>query len=119
MAIYDNSDEKFTQEEKALVGELLTSLVDGAQDAANRLIKRLMRHGSKIVSGRRFRSEAFEQRLYHRWGGALELYDICLYLAQECGEHFSKSFRPKGTDPKFEVLVRLHAGASRVAGEIL
>jgi hypothetical protein len=61
---------------------------------------------------------AFEERLFYRWGGALDLYELSLYLAQQCGERFCV-VRPVTKDYKFDALSRLHAGASRVAGEIL
>jgi len=57
----------------------------------------------------------FEERLLYRWEKALDLYELCLYLAQSCGEHFNKKFLTNTTNCKFEALTRLHAGASRVA----
>jgi hypothetical protein len=59
--------------------------------------------------------------LYSRWAHPLDLYELCLYVAHNCGEYFNRKFRSKAAaekDFQFEALIRLHAGAVRVAGEI-
>jgi hypothetical protein len=101
---------EFSNEVKASIG-------NGAQ----RLESRIIRHGSRILRGRRLRAEGFEERLYSRWAKPLDLYEICLYLASECGSHFNRHFRSRAAltqDHKFDALIRLQAGAVRVAGEV-
>jgi hypothetical protein len=74
-----------------------------------------------ILRGRRLRTQGFQERLYSRWAGPLDLYELCLYVAHNCGDYFNRNFRSKAAaknDYQFEALVRLQAGAVRVAGEI-
>ena len=119
MSAQNSPDEVLTPEQEALLKDVLTSFVDQSGEAAVRVTDRLLRHGVKIVTGRRLRIIGFEQRLFDRWGGAFDLYELSLYLAQQCGERFCTACRPQCKDFKFEALARLHAGACRVAGEIL
>ena len=89
--------------------------------SAKRLGTRLIRHGTHILRGRRLRIQAFEERLYERWALPLDLYELCLYSAQGCGEYFNKKFRSQAVasnDCKFEALIHLQAAAARIAGEI-
>jgi len=115
----DNPDHIPTPNEQTAVNEIVADFMDQGARATARLTERLFRHGPKIVSARRVRMSGFEERLSHRWGEALDLYELCLYLAQSCGEHFNKKFSTSSTNCKFEALTRLHSGACRVAGEIL
>lgn len=115
----DTPDHVLTPDEEAAVKKFLTDFWDEGAKGSIRLTKRLFRHGPKIVTARRVRMKGFEERLYNRWGEALDFYELCLYAAQSCGEYFYKSFSQTPTHHKFEALTRLHAGASRVAGEIL
>jgi hypothetical protein len=65
--------------------------------------------------------KGFEERTYSRWALPLDLYELCLHLAQSCGDYFNRHFRLGASatnDYKFEALVRLQAGAARVAGEV-
>ncbi len=74
-----------------------------------------------ILRGRRVRTQGFQERLYNRWVHPLDLYELCLYVAQNCGDYFNRKFRPKAAaenDYQFEAMVRLQAGAVRVTGEI-
>jgi hypothetical protein len=90
-------------------------------DAAMRLGTRLIRHGTQILRGRRLRAQGFEERLYSRWAYPLDMYELCLFLATECGDFFSRHYGPRAAktrDHKHEVLKRLHAGDCRIAGEI-
>ena len=89
--------------------------------SAGRLGARIIRHGSQILRGRRLRIQGFEERLYDRWAYPLDLYELCLYLAQECGDQFNDQLRAHAAglnDCKFEALVRLQAAAARISGEI-
>jgi Family of unknown function (DUF5677) len=110
-----------TAEEKKLVDEIVDKMRGDMGDAAQRFGARVVRHGTKILRGRRVRNEGFQGRLYARWGYPLDLYELCLYIAQNCGDYFNREFRPKAAatnDYQFESLVRLQAGAARVAGEL-
>jgi hypothetical protein len=112
---------RLTAEEKKLVDELVAQLGSVKRDTAQRLATRFVRHGSKILRGRRVRMEGFQGRLYSRWAVPLDFYELCLYIAQNSGDFFNRKFHPKSVtknDHQFEVLVRLQAGAVRVAGEI-
>src|SRR5258708_3903964 len=103
----DTPDDVLTPDERAVVKNFLADFMDQGAKGAIRLTERLFRHGAKIVSGRRVRINGFEERLFYRWGEALELFELCLYLAQQCGEHFFKSFSPKAKHHhKFEALSR-------------
>jgi len=96
-------------------------LKKAAGDAALRLGTRLIRHGGQILRGRRLRAQGFEERLYSRWAYPLDMYELCLYLAHQCGDYFIHHFGARAVevqDNKYAALTRLHAGAVRVAGEI-
>ena len=110
-----------TAEDKKLVDELAAQLRGAFSDTAQRFAARVVRHGAKILRGRRVRMEGFKERLYGRWAHPLDLYELCLHIALNCGDYFNRKFRPKAAasnDYQFEALVRLHAGAARVAGEV-
>src|SRR5207245_4839926 len=116
-----SESEALTAEEKRLVDEVVAQLHGALNDTAQRFGARVVRHGTKILRGRRLRNNGFQERLYSRWAIPLDLYELCLYIAQNCGEYFNREFRPKAAatnDYQFESLVRLQAGAARVAGEI-
>jgi hypothetical protein len=113
------ADDFLTPDEQSrLIEKTLADLLNQTEKGAERLTRRLFKHGAKTVTGKRLRRMGFEERLFSRWGAAFDLYELSLYLAHQCGEYFCKS-RPRGEDHKFDALSRLHAGASRVAGEIL
>jgi len=110
-----------TLDEAKLVDEIISDLRKAVRDASLRFGTRIVRHGGKILRGRRVGMKGFEERLYGRWAIPLDLYELCLYIALNCGRYFSRHFRPGSatiTDHKFKALLRLHAGATRVAGEV-
>ncbi len=116
-----SESEALTAEEKKLVDEIVDKMRGDIGDAAQRFGASVVRHRTKILRGRRVRNEGFQGRLYARWAVPLDLYELCLYIAQNCGEYFNREFLPKAAatnDYQFESLVRLQAGAARVAGEI-
>ena len=82
---------------------------------------RLVRHKRCLLQARRRKGAAFQQRLYSRWCEALDLYEIVLHMAVQCGAKFNRRFRPLAAstyDVRFEALSRLHGSASLVASEI-
>lgn len=102
--------------------ELSRLVIEGIEHSSERLLLRVLRHRRGILFGRRKRLLGFEQRLYDRWYEALDLYELALYLAQECGDLFNRRFSPIATkkqDHKFFSLIRLHGNASLIGGEIL
>jgi len=68
---------------------------------------------------RNFR-DGFEERLQHRWGPALDLYECVRVCCLEAGEDFAKrgSQQANGSDPKLAALTLLHARACLVASEV-
>lgn len=114
-------DEKLTDDEQKMVDKAVSDFCESWKDAATRFASRLNRHGSKILRGRRLRTQGFQERLYSRWFRALDTYELGLYVAQQCGDYFNSKFRAQASannDYQFEALIRLHAGAARVAGEV-
>jgi hypothetical protein len=116
-----SESDELTAEEKRVVDEFVVKLRTGLSDSTKMFSARIVRQGAKILRGRRVRAQGFQERLYSRWAHPLDLYELCLYVAQNCGDYFNRQFRPKAAvqnDFQFEALIRLHAGAARVAGEI-
>ncbi len=109
------------EEERKLVDDVVAKIRSASSDASKRFVVRVLRHGTMILRGRRVRTQGFQERLYNRWVHPLDLYELCLYVAQNCGDYFNRKFRPKAAaenDYQFEAMVRLQAGAVRVTGEI-
>ncbi len=107
-----SESDELTAEEKRLVDEFVATLRTGLSDTAKRFGTRVVRQGTRILRGRRVRTEGFKERLYSRWAHPLDLYELCLYVAQNCGDYFNRRFRPKAAaqnDYQFEALVRLQA----------
>ncbi len=112
------ADDDVTAAEEALQ-PLLQKIID---ENASRWLKRLLRHRDALVYGRRKRLGEFEDRLYARWAAALDDFELALHVAQECGALFNRQFHTQVTDPnrpQFTALIRLHAHASMIAGEVL
>jgi hypothetical protein len=113
--------DRLTAEQKNLVDQIVVQFQRAWKDAAQRFAIRVVRHGARILRGRRLRAQGFQERLYTRWATPLDHYELCLYIAQNCGDYFNRKFRPNAAnknDYQFEALVRLQAGAVRVAGEV-
>lgn len=91
-------------------------------DTSTRLTRRLLRHRPRILSGRRGPLGGFEERLYERWKEALDLYELCVYLAGKCGDMYRKicwTFAQETKSNQFIALTRLHGNAILIAGEVL
>ncbi len=95
-----SESDELTAEEKRLVDEFVVKLRTGLSDTAKRFGARVVRHGAKILRGRRVSTQGFQERLYRRWAHPLDLYELCLYVAQNCGDYFNRQFRPKSRSPK-------------------
>jgi len=116
-----DADNSLTSEEQKLVDELVAQIRRAMGDTAQRFGTRVIRDGTQILRGRRLRMEGFQERLYSRWALPLDCYELCLYVAQGCGDYFNRNFHPGAgaeEDHQFETLIRLQAGAVRVAGEV-
>ena len=62
---------------------------------------------------------AFEARLEARWGRGLDLADVVVHYAFECGSWVNDLLRPAAhQDHKFEALIRLHGKAAMTAREV-
>ncbi|MCI5165256.1 MAG: hypothetical protein D3903_04010 [Candidatus Electrothrix sp. GM3_4] len=67
-------------------------------------------------------SKKFEQRNIARWGKGFDLLETHIILCTEVGEGFNKSYRPEAVEKNdlvFDLVVRHHARACQIAGEIL
>jgi len=107
---------------ESLLSEIHEAVLKGVDAAGDRLTKRLLRHMPSILSGRRKPLGGFEERLVERWKEALDLYELSLYLAGQCGDLYQKTFREFAGDKeskKFVALGRLHGVAILIAGEVL
>jgi hypothetical protein len=64
----------------------------------------------------------YVQMIAEYWGEAFDLYEVLWRVAHEAGEEFGRTHASDAADEGdlvFYVLVRLHARACRVAGEVL
>lgn len=97
------------------------TILNETREAAERLGRRLLRRRGALLRGWRLRNGRFEEHLYVVWAEPLDYYELCLYLANKCGAFFNKSYGAQAAlenNSKFYALIRLHSGATRVAGEI-
>jgi hypothetical protein len=105
-----------------VAGEMEAMIKQAVDTAYENDLKRLLRHAESILTARQKRYGAFEDRLQVRWNEALSWYELALYKTHELGFDFNHSLRPiaaKRQDFKFEALIRLHANAALIGGEIL
>jgi hypothetical protein len=110
-----------TEVEQVLADQIAARFLNAWKNSSERFVARVIRHGGKILRGKRVRTQGFQERLYDRWAHPLDLFDLSLYVAHNCGDYFNRKFRPTAAsknDFQFEALVRLQAGAARVAGEV-
>jgi len=94
----------------------------GFSRAAIPVLEDLKKRAPKMLKDRHEFRRKFENRLYELWKEPFDLLEIFLVISHEAGEAFNKEFRPEAEENKdfvFEVLVRLHARACSIAGEIL
>lgn len=97
--------------------KIAVALDRATQAAAEELAKRLRANAPNMLRDHaRFRKD-FEQRLYLRWGPALDLFEAVRTCCLEAGEGFYMQHRP-ATDAKLSALTLLHARACLVASEV-
>ena len=90
--------------------------------AANDRYRAIMRSRRRLPRRRRGTIGGFERRLRHRWGAALDLFELALVLMLDSGAAFNKHHRPTAVaenDLMFDVLARTHARACVTCSEVL
>lgn len=90
-------------------------------DVAKLLLRRIKSDAREGLKVRNLEKSVFESGLWIRWGRALDLLALEIALALEAGEQANRWLRRhrKGSDSfMFDVLIRLHARACQVAGEV-
>src|SRR5882672_5842073 len=107
------------EDEDAYLSRVTEALVKAVIKAGLKLNVRLIRHAGQLLRGRRLQMDGFQKRLYDRWALPLDLFEICIYLASQCGRQANK-YSEQGDSPgnKFLALIRLHANSVRIAEEI-
>jgi len=96
-------------------------LVPRIEVEAEAVLRELKRTALEKLSYEHAARRAFEANLFKRWGRALNLLEVAMYVALEAGQMYNEEHRPtaaKETDCQFEVLTRLHARACALASEI-
>lgn len=91
-------------------------------DSANALLVILKSDAPEMLEEHRQLRVGFEERLYERWGRALDLFEMVLVIAQEAGDKFRTQHEERAVrerDLVFWVLLRLHARACQIASEVL
>lgn len=87
-----------------------------------KVTKSLIDSSMTILKEQREIQQGFEQRLYLRWKKPLDLLESLIIICLECGEQ-KKNKLAKGTnatnDAKRAALIKIHARALQIAGEIL
>jgi hypothetical protein len=94
--------------------------VPKAVDAAVEVTHESMqRRASALLEEVRGSQEGFEQRLYARWGRALDIAETLRVVALEAGEDFHQRHSPAAGDWRYAALVRLHARGCLIASEVM
>ncbi len=95
-------------------------ITDYVDSIAKALLAELKANMPTMLAERRAFFASFEDRLYQRWGRALDLFDTCRVVALEAGEEFHRRGSGRGgkADIVYRVLVRLHARACLTASEV-
>lgn len=99
---------------------IATALDQATEAAADVLTQRLQADAPRMLREHRDFMRGFEQRLQHRRGPALDLYECVRVCCLEAGEDFQKrqSQQTDGSSLKRSALTLLHARACVVAFEV-
>ena len=95
---------------------------DSLKASADSLFEALKHDAPAMLAEHRGIRIGFEQRLYERWGPALDLFETVLVIAQEAGGNVQAQHRERAAQERdilFGVLVRLHVRACQTASEVL
>jgi hypothetical protein len=87
--------------------------------AVDLMIESLERHAPAFLQEARAMREGFENRLYSRWGRALDLADTLRAVALEAGADFHRRHSPAEGDWRYAALVRLHARGCLIGSEVM
>ena len=74
-------------------------MTDGIRGMSDGMVSRLIRQIPEMIKQERDLQAAFEQRLYARWGKALDLFDATVILTREAGERFLQKNCKPPTNP--------------------
>lgn len=97
------------------------TLPDGIKKMADTIVAQLMRQIPEMIEQERGLQIGFEQRLYQRWGKALDLFDAAVILTRESGENFLRKYQKHVTEEEkilIEALARIHIRACQTASAI-
>jgi hypothetical protein len=100
---------------------LIKAIPSIVEDLSKSVARDLKKQAPSMLRDRRKQAAEFEKRLYRRWKKALDALGVLIVVATEAGEEFNRELRPQAAqagDFRFDVLVRLHARACQVAGEV-
>ena len=117
--ILDDAGEDSEEELVSKIEKAMPSLVQDTARSVLSAIKSDMDDGLKEETEYR---QQFEQRLIEHWRKPLSLLELFVSIVTEVGHDFNDSFRDhaaRSNDYRFDVLMRLHARASKTATAIL
>jgi hypothetical protein len=83
------------------------------------MMQSLDRRAPALLEETRAAREGFENRLYSRWGRALDLADMFIAVAREAGVDFHQRHSPAEGDWRYAARVRLHARGCLIASEVM
>lgn len=86
--------------------------------SAGLLAEAAAQHGPDILREQREQRAGFQTRLRTRWGKALDLLELHVGYALEAGVRFHGRNKPAEGDWTYNALIRLHARACLIAGEV-
>jgi hypothetical protein len=92
------------------------------EKGGQKLLRELRRTAKPMLDEHARLRSKFEKRLYRVWRTPLQQFEILLVCAAEIGEEFNTAERARAVqdqDFSFEALIRLHARACQLGGEIL
>jgi len=119
----DSDVEALTEALDSFVGKDLPKLTENVSlKTARRVLRRLKKNWPERALWEEQTQAAFEARLAHRWGKGLDLLRMLLTISREFGEEaHAKARRSRARSGRYrtDVLLRLHACAYQVAGEIV
>ncbi|MGI9059002.1 MAG: DUF5677 domain-containing protein [Ktedonobacteraceae bacterium] len=116
------SEQELTEEQvKQLVETYITAITDRLANFPTSLTDTLMQKMPEMLNEHRNIQIEFEQRLQKRWEKALDLYDTCVVIGEECGELCAKEHRDqaaKDRDLVFEILMHIHVKACQTVSAV-
>lgn len=105
-----------------LLDRLREGVGEALRESGERLLDRLLERAPAMLAEHRAHREAFEADLRTFWGEAFDVYETMHVCCKEAGQDFYRRYLPDPQLPHdyiFDALMRLHARACLVAGEVL